>query len=315
MYVTGNAWIHISFTWYRLFISSVVHGLQCLVEHCSPQAIHKHATAKNVRITHVHTYATYHLIYLHTTPRHARNAIENLRTWNTHTHTRSCTTDDVLFGSQRRDSTIYIQPSWLCHWLQTSSAFHEINKLIYKIGGCWHQVCSRSHAIRSNEMVASHAVCTNKNTQHWYTMSRYTIKRKWKKEEKCFGLVGFWYMQWRWVSWTQTIPQFFMCTYVALWFRNDLTSRSVAWMTRMRDTFHICKISNSIDWHSWLAVCAFGIFFFYSSCCWWCCFCILTNLFEFVCFLNCRLLTWIGCLFENVTWCAWFQLAKRLTRH
>lgn len=96
-----------------------------------------------------------------------------------YTHIHTHTAVYVSCDEKRREKIFWWEenthpPSCFYHWLSTWNAFHDINKLEYKIGGCWHQLWSRSVCMRSNETELRSSVRV-----HTYTYKRalYTNKQ------------------------------------------------------------------------------------------------------------------------------------------
>lgn len=117
-------------------------------------------------------------------------------------------------------------------------------------------MCSRSDCMRPTEIAVWHAVPKNTHItvykmNRWYTQCQIGMG----KRRNGFGLV---HQMKRSTLWTISIR-----LYIWIKMRHSVHWFQTIWhhvpshpTIRIRDTFHICTISNSIDWHS------FGVFRF-----------------------------------------------------
>lgn len=249
-----------------MFIWSVVHSLQRLTKHCSPQAIHKRAIAPTtaVRITHlcIHTYAisSYILVHSHTSTERLSKifALHCILAY-TCTHTNywwwwCCCCCSV--EKTREHNTYNIHPVGSAIGCRLRAHFMEI--ISWYINRRMLTPSVLSLGLYASDWDSCVACCAEKHT-HYRIQDEpmiHTVKLAWERGE--IALV-FWYTKWRGAH----CELFQFVWYIWIKMRHSIHWFQMIWhhvpshpTIRIRDTFHICIISNSIDWHS------FGVFRF-----------------------------------------------------
>lgn len=294
-----------------MFIWSVVHSLQRLTKHCSPQAIHKRAVAPTtaVRITHlcIHTYAipSYILVHSHTSTGRLSKifALHCILAYTcTHTNWRwwcCCSVEKT-----REHNTCNIHPVGSAIGCRLWAQFMEIISWYINRRMLTPRVLSLG--LYASDWDSCVACCAEKHT-HYRIQDEpmiHTVSNWHGKEEK-----------WLWFGTPneeEHIVNYFNSfihmdqneTFHTL-ISNDLTSRSVA--SNDTDTRHISYMYNiKFNWLTlvWCVSVFIGIVVRST---------FLKNLFAFK-ITDDSSIEWIG-LFGNVTRCASFQLVKRLTKH